>query len=66
MDVDKAEVTEDPMLKSRLVVKGDLEDASQMRTDSPTCSMPMLSLSLILAACRDVDLWIGDISAAFL
>ena len=52
--------------KSRLVVRGDLEDASKLRTDSPTCSTTLLSLVLSLAACRDTDLWTGDISAAFL
>ena len=66
VDVNKAEPTEEDILKSRLVVRGDLEDASKMRTDSPTCSMTMMSLSLVLAACRDTDLWTGDISAAFL
>ena len=66
VDVNKAEPTEEDVLKSRLVVRGDLEDSSKMRTDSPTCSMVMLSLSLSLSACRDTDLWTGDISAAFL
>ena len=66
VDVNKAEPNEPDQLKSRLVVRGDLEDASKMRTDSPTCSMTMMSLSLILSACRDTDIWTGDISAAFL
>lgn len=66
VDVNKAEPNEEDILKSRLVVRGDLEDASKIRTDSPTCSTPMMSLSLILSACRDTDLWTGDISAAFL
>ena len=66
VDVDKSEDPDDPQLKSRLVVRGDLEDASQMRTDSPTCSMLMLSLVLAMSACRDSDLLSGDISAAFL
>lgn len=55
--VNKAEPTEEDILKSRLVVRG------------PTCSMATpatLSLSSILSACRDTDLWTGDISAAFL
>ena len=66
VDVNKAEPGSDPVYKSRLVVRGDLEDASQMRTDSPTCSMEMMSLTFILAACRDTDISTGDISAAFL
>ena len=66
VEVNKAEVGEEAVLKSRLVVRGDLEDASRMRTDSPTCSQLMMSLTMCLAACRDEDIWAGDISAAFL
>ena len=66
VDVNKAEVNEPDILKSRLVVRGDLEDSSQMRTDSPTCSQTMISMVAILSACRDTTLWAGDISAAFL
>lgn len=66
VDVNKAEEGEADQFKSRLVVRGDLEDASKLRTDSPTCSTTLLSLVLSLAACRDTDLWTGDISAAFL
>ena len=36
VDVNKAEPEEEPQYKSRLVVRGDLEDPSRMRTDSPT------------------------------
>ena len=64
VDVNKAEEGEADQFKSRLVVRGDLEDASKLRTDSPTCSTTLLSLVLSLAACRDTDLWTGDISAA--
>lgn len=66
VDVNKSEEGQEEQLKSRLVVRGDLEDSSQMRTDSPTCSLTMMSMTLILASCRDSDLWAGDISAAFL
>ncbi len=66
VDVNKAEEGEADQFKSRLVVRGDLEDASKLRTDSPTCSTTLLSLVLSMAACRDTDLWTGDISAAFL
>ena len=66
VEVDKSEVGQKEQLKSRLVVRGDLKDSSRMRTDSPTCSLTATSLALALAACRDTDLWGGDISAAFL
>ena len=66
VDVDKSEIGEPEKLKSRLVVRGDLEDSSLMRCDSPTCSQTMISLVLTLAACRNTKLWSGDISAAFL
>ena len=66
VEVNKAEIGEEAVLKSRLVVRGDLEDSSRMRTDSPTCSQLMMSMTMVLAACRDEDIWAGDISAAFL
>ena len=66
VDVDKAEEGQQELLKSRLVVRGDLEDSTKMRTDSPTCSLTATSLTMTLSACRDTDLWSGDISAAFL
>ena len=66
VDVNKAEVGQEEKLKSRLVVRGDLEDSSAMRTDSPTCSLGMISLTMCLSACRNTSLWSGDISAAFL
>ena len=66
VETNKSEIGEEPVMKSRIVVRGDLEDASQMRTDSPTCSQLMISTVFSLAACRDTDLWAGDISAAFL
>ena len=62
----KAEPNQPMKLKSRLVVRGDLEDSSMMRCDSPTASHLALSLVLALSAGRDTDLWCGDISAAFL
>ena len=39
VDVNKSEEGENGQLKSRLVVRGDLEDSSQMRTYSPTRSL---------------------------
>ena len=66
VETNKAEIGQPDVFKSRLVVRGDLEDSSRMRTDSPTCSQMLISLTLALSACRDTDLWSGDISAAFL
>lgn len=66
VESDKSEPGEEGILKSRLVVRGDLEDASKTRTDSPTASQLMLSLVFTLAARRDTPLRGRDISAAFL
>ena len=66
VETNKAEIGQPDIYKSRLVVRGDLEDSSRMRTDSPTCSQTLISLTMALSACRDTDLWSGDISAAFL
>ena len=62
----KAEPNQPRKLKSRLVVRGDLEDSSSMRCDSPTGSQLCLSLVFSMSATRDTTLWSGDISAAFL
>ena len=43
VDVNKSEIHEEPRYKSRLVVRGDLESATSMRTDSPTASTTMLN-----------------------
>eukprot|EP00435_Cladocopium_sp_Y103_P000814 s912_g1.t1 len=66
VEVNKSEPGEPAVMKSRIVVRGDLEDSSKMRTDSPTVSQVMIAITMILCACRDVALWAGDISAAFL
>ena len=66
VDINKAEPEEEPQYKSRLVVRGDLEDPSRMRIDSPTGSLTMLSMVLCLAISRGTTLHSGDISAAFL
>jgi hypothetical protein len=62
----KAEPNQPMKLKSRLVVRGDLEDSSTMRCDSPTASQTAMGLVFTLSATRDTDLHCGDISAAFL
>ena len=69
VDIDKAEVNEDPFYKSRIVVRGDLEMAAKdgdVRADSPTASHLMLHMLLVLASCRGYMLHVGDITAAFL
>lgn len=49
--VETDKVGEEPILKSRIVVRGDLE-VSKMRTDAPTCSQTMIPTVFALAACR--------------
>ncbi|CAE7415150.1 RE1 [Symbiodinium microadriaticum] len=67
VDVDKAEIdAPERKLKSRFVVRGDLEDASSMRTDSPTASQTAMGLLLSFSASKRAPLRSGDISAAFL
>ena len=52
-------------LKSRLVIRGDLERES-FRTDCPTASHTVIHILLAYAASKDLELHSGDISAAFL
>ena len=55
VDVNKSEIDEEPRYKSRLVVRGDLENATSMRTDSPTASTTMLNCVFALSACKRTD-----------
>ncbi|CAE7237433.1 RE2 [Symbiodinium necroappetens] len=66
VDIDKSDDPTQRKLKSRFVVRGDLEDASKMRTDSPTGSQVAMGLTLSFAASTGRPLRSGDISAAFL
>ena len=66
VDTNKAEVGEEEKLKSRLVVRGDLEEDGSVRTDSPTTSQLILNLIISFAAATGLHLRAGDISAAFL
>ena len=52
-------------LKSRLVIRGDLEQ-QQFRTDCPTASSTCIHILLACAASRGLKLHSGDITAAFL
>ena len=66
VDTNKAEVGEEEKLKSRLVVRGDLEEDGSLRTDSPTTSQLILNLIISFAAATGHRLRAGDFSAAFL
>lgn len=72
VDVDKNEKLRVPngpvipeRLKSRLVIRGDLEVES-FRTDCPTASSTSIHILLSFAACKGYELHSGDITAAFL
>ena len=66
LDIDKAEIGEEEALKSRIVVRGDLESNNSLRTDSPTASQLFLNLIIAYAASLGLQLRAGGISAAFL
>ena len=67
VDSDKSEVGEEEQLKSRLVVRGDLEHHPyKLRTESPTCSQLIVNLILAHAASARLQVHAEDISAAFL
>ena len=72
VDIDKNEKLRAPgdttipeKLKSRLVIRGDLEDGN-FRTDCPTASSTAVHILLSYASCKKLKLKSGDISAAFL
>eukprot|EP00435_Cladocopium_sp_Y103_P051119 s7_g15.t1 len=72
VDIDKNEKLRVPgaddipmKLKSRLVIRGDLEQ-QQFRTDCPTASATCIHILLSFAANRGYQLHSGDITAAFL
>ena len=54
-----------PEFKSRLVACGQFEDASELRTDSPTCDVEGLNLILALAASRTNRLQSADVRNAY-
>ena len=72
VDIDKNEKLRAPgdttipeKLKSRLVIRGDLEDGN-FRPDCPTASSTAVHILLSYASCKKLKLKSGDISAAFL
>ncbi|CAE7562382.1 RE1 [Symbiodinium sp. CCMP2592] len=66
VDINKAQPWEKPRYKSRIVVRGDLEQGAATRTDSPTCSSTMLGMLLSFTANKKHRLKGGDITASFL
>ena len=50
VDIDKSHDPAQPKLKSRFVVRGDMEEASKMRTDSPTGRQIAMGLLLSYSA----------------
>ena len=54
-----------PEFKSRLVACGQFEDATDLRTDSPTCDVDGLNLVLALAASRTNRLQSADVRNAY-
>ncbi len=66
LEVNKGEVGENLKLKSRIIVRGDLEKNNSLRTDSPTTSQLFLNIIISYASCTGRPLGSGDISAAFL
>ena len=55
----------EPELKSRLVACGHLEDAKDIRADSPTCATEGFNLICSFAACRKLRLKAGDLTNAY-
>ena len=55
----------EPELKSRLVACGHLEDAKDVRADSPTCSTEGFNLICSFAACRKLRLKCADLTNAY-
>ena len=66
LEINKGEVGEATKLKSRIIVRGDLEKNNNLRTDSPTTSQLFLNIIISYSACTGRALGSGDISAAFL
>ena len=53
-----------PMFKSRLVSRGDLEETTGVRTDSPTCDIEGLNILLSWVSCERLTVKSGDITNA--
>ena len=53
-----------PLFKSRLVSRGDLEETTGVRTDSPTCDIEGLNILLSWVSCERLTVKSGDITNA--
>ena len=51
--------------KSRLVNRGDLEETTGVRTDSPTCDIEGLNINLSWVSCERLTIKSGDITNAY-
>ena len=54
-----------PLFKSRLVSRGDLEETTGVRTDSPTCNIEVLNILLSWVSCERLTVKSGDITNAY-
>ena len=54
-----------PLFKSRLVSRGDLEETTGVRTDSPTCDIEGLNILLSWVSCERLTVKSGDITNAY-
>ena len=54
-----------PLFKSRLVSRGDLEETTGVRTDSPTCDIEGLNILLSWVSCERLTVKSCDITNAF-
>ena len=54
-----------PLFKSRLVSRGDLEETTGVRTDSPTCDIEGFNILLSWASCERLTVKSGDITNAY-
>ena len=54
-----------PLFKSRLVSRGDLEETTGVRTDSPTCDIEGLNILLPWVSCECLTVKSGDITNAY-
>ena len=54
-----------PLFKSRLVSRGDLEETTGVRTDSPICDIEVLNILLSWVSCERLTVKSGDITNAY-
>ena len=54
-----------PLFKIRLVSRGDLEETTGVRTDSPTCNIEVLNILLSWVSCERLTVKSGDTTNAY-